>query len=102
MGLSRRYTLTLIREDVTDEGVVVKELPQIICRFKQSENELRMSYLNENIMAEMVVDKLCSGIKQELQNPNQSMKKDVENEEIEQTIIPLCTPILPTDFFSKK
>jgi len=102
MGLSRRYTLTLIREDVTDEGVVVKELPQIICQFKQSENELRMSYLNENIMAEMVVDKLCNGIKQELRNPNQAMKKDDGNEEIEQTIIPLCNPILPTDFFNKK
>lgn len=97
MGLSRKYTLTLVREDVTDEGYVVKELPQIICQFKQSENELRMSYLNENIMAEMVVDKLCNGIKQELQNPNQAFKKDVENEEIEQTITPLTIP-----FNSKK
>jgi len=92
MGLFRRYTLTLVREDVTDEGAVVKELPQIVCRFKQSENELRMSYLNENIMAEMVVDKLCNGIKQELQNPNQAMKKDDGNEKIEQTIIPLTIP----------
>ena len=92
MGLSRRYTLTLVREDITDEGVVVKEYPQIICQFKQSENELRMSYLNENIMAEMVVDKLCNGIKQELRNPNQAMKKDNGNEEIEQTIIPLTMP----------
>lgn len=91
MRLFRRYTLTFIREDVTDEGVVVKELPQIIGRFKQSENELRMSYLNENIIAEMVVDKLCNGIKQELQNSNQATKKDDENEEeyIEQTITPL-------------
>lgn len=92
MGLSRRYTLTLIREDITDEGAVVKELPQIVCQFKQSENELRMSYLNESIMAEMVVDKLCNGIKQELRNPNQAMKKDDGNEEIEQTIIPLTIP----------
>ena len=97
MGLFRRYTLTLVREDVTDEGVVVKELPQIISRFKQSENELRMSYLNENMMTEMVVDKLCDGIKQELRNPNQAMKKDSENEEIEQTITPLIIP-----FNSKK
>ena len=81
MGLFRRYTLTLAREDVTDEGVVVKELPQIICQFKQSENELKMSYLNENVIAEMVVDKLCNGIKQELRNPNQAVKKDGENEE---------------------
>ena len=92
MGLFRRYTLTLTREDVSDEGVVVKELPQIICRFKQSENELRMSYLNENIMAEMVVDKLCNGIKQELRNPNQALKKDDENKGVEQTIIPLSVP----------
>lgn len=92
MGLFRKYTLTLTREDVTDEGAVVKELPQIICRFKQSENELRMSYLNENIMAEMVVDKLCNTIKQELRNPNQAMKKDSENNEIDQTIIPLTVP----------
>ena len=91
MGLFRRYTLTLIREDVTDEGYVVKEYPSIICRFQQSENELRMSYLNENIMTEMVVDKLCNGIKQELQNSNQAVKKDGENEEVEQTIIPLTT-----------
>ena len=69
MGLYRKYTLTLTREDVTDEGCIVKELPRIICQFKQSENELRMSYLNENIITEMVVDKLCGGIKQELQNP---------------------------------
>lgn len=95
MGLFRRYTLTLTREDVSDEGVVVKELPQIICRFKQSENELRMSYLNENIMAEMVVDKLCNGIKQELRNHNQAMKKDNENKEIGQTIIPLTVPFDP-------
>lgn len=98
MGLFRRYTLTLVREDVTDEGVVVKELPQIICRFKQSENELRMSYLNENMMAEMVVDKLCDGIKQELRNPNQAMQKDYENEEIGQTI----TPLIIKPFNSKK
>lgn len=87
MGLFRRYTLTLTREDVTDEGAVVKELPQIICRFKQSANELKMSYLNENVIAEMVVDKLCNGIKQELRNPNQAMK--TEEESVEQTIMPL-------------
>ena len=87
MGLFRRYTLTLTREDVTDEGAVVKELPQIICRFKQSANELKMSYLNENVIAEMVVDKLCNGIKQELRNPNQAMK--TEEESVEQTIVPL-------------
>ena len=95
MGLFRRYTLTLVREDITDEGAVVKELPQIIGQFKQSENELKMSYLNENIIAEMVVDKLCNGIKQELQNPNQVMKKDNENKEIDQTIIPLTVPFDP-------
>jgi len=91
MGLFRRYTLTLTREDVTDEGVVVKELPQIIGRFKQSANELKMSYLNENVIAEMVVDRLCNGIKQELRNPNQAMKKDGENEEKDagQMIMPL-------------
>ena len=87
MGLFRRYTLTLTREDVTDEGAVVKELPQIIGQFKQSEIELRMSYLSENAVAEMVVDKLCSGIKQELRNPNQAMK--TEEEDVEQTITPL-------------
>ena len=97
MGLYRRYTLTLTREDITDEGCIVKELPRIICQFKQSENELRMSVLNENIITEMVVDKLCGGIKQELQNPNQAMQKDGENKEIEQTIIPLTIP-----FNSKK
>ena len=101
MGLYRRYTLTLTREDVTDEGCIVKELPRIICQFKQSENELRMSYLNENIIAEMVVDKLCSGIKQELRNPNQAMQKDAENKEIEQNITPLYNPSLPTDFNKK-
>lgn len=94
MGLFRRYTLTLNREDVTDEGGIVKELPPIICQFKQSENELRMSYLNENIIAEMVVDKMCNSIKQELQNCNQTVKKDSENEEIEQTIIPLTIPFI--------
>lgn len=79
MGLSRRYILTLVREDITDEGYVVKEYPRIMCRLQQSENELRMlSYLNENDMAEMIVDKLYSGLKQELRNPNQSMKKDDE------------------------
>ena len=75
MGLYRKYTLTLTREDVTDEGCIVKELPPIICQFKQSENELKMSYLNENVIAEMLVDKLSNGIKQELQNCNQAMKK---------------------------
>lgn len=94
MGLFRRYTLTLIREDVTDEGVVVKELPQIVGQFKQSENELRLSYLNENIIAEMVVDKLCNDIKQELRNPNQALKKD-EDKEIDQTIIPLTVSSNP-------
>lgn len=91
MGLYRRYTLTLVREDVTDEGYVVKDYPPIVGRFKQTENELRMSYLNENIMAEMVVDKLCNGIKQELREPNHAMKKDGENEEKDagQMIIPL-------------
>lgn len=88
MGLFRRYTLTLNREDVTDEGVVVKELPQIICQFRQSEGELRMSYLNENVIAEMVVDKLCNGIKQELRNPNQVLKNE-EADDVEQTIAPL-------------
>ncbi len=97
MGLYRRYTLTLTREDVTDEGCIVKELPQIICQFKQSENELKMACLNENIITEMVVDKLCGGIKQELQNPNQAIQNDDENKEIEQTIIPLTIP-----FNSKK
>lgn len=92
MGLYRKYTLTLTREDVTDEGCIVKELQPIICQFKQSENELKMSYLNENVIAEMVVDKMCSSIKQELQNCNQAVKKDSENEEIEQTIIPLTMP----------
>ena len=94
MGLYRKYTLTFTREDVTDEGGIVKELPPIICQFKQSENELRMSYLNENIIAEMVVDKMCNSIKQELQNCNQAVKKDSENEEIEQTIIPLTVPFI--------
>lgn len=94
MGLYRKYTLTLTREDVTDEGGIIKELPPIICQFKQTENELRMSYLNENVIAEMVVDKMCNSIKQELQNCNQAMKKDSENEEIEQTIIPLTVPII--------
>lgn len=89
MGLYRKYTLTLTREDVTDEGGIVKNFPPIICQFKQTENELKMSYLNENVIAEMVVDQMCNGIKQELQNCNQAVKKDSENEEIEQTIIPL-------------
>ena len=94
MGLYRKYTLTFTREDVTDEGGIVKELPPIICQFKQTENELKMSYLNENIIAEMVLDKMCSSIKQELQNCNQAVKKDSENEEIEQTIIPLTVPFI--------
>ena len=94
MGLYRKYTLTFTREDVTDEGGIVKELPPIICQFKQSENELKMSYLNENVIAEMLVDKMCNGIKQELQNCNQAVKKDDENEETEQTIIPLTIPII--------
>ena len=94
MGLYRKYTLTLTREDVTDEGGIVKELPPIICQFKQSENELKMSYLNENVIAEMLVDKMCNGIKQELQNRNQAVKKDDENEETEQTIIPLTVPFI--------
>ena len=94
MGLYRKYTLTLTMEDVTDEGGIVKDLPPIICQFKQSENELRMSYLNENIIAEMVVDKMCNSIKQELQNCNQAVKKDGENEETEQTIIPLTVPFI--------
>ena len=94
MGLYRKYTLTLTREDVTDEGGIVKELPPIICQFKQSENELKMSYLNENVIAEMLVDKMCNSIKQELQNCNQAVKKDSENEEIEQTIIPLTVPFI--------
>ena len=94
MGLYRKYTLTFTREDVTDEGGIVKELPPIICQFKQSENELKMSYLNENVIAEMLVDKLSNGIKQELQNCNQAMKKDNKNEEIEQTIIPLTVPFI--------
>ena len=94
MGLYRKYTLTFTMEDVTDEGGIVKELPPIICQFKQTENELKMSYLNENIIAEMVVDKMCNSIKQELQNCNQAVKNDSENEEIEQTIIPLTVPII--------
>ena len=94
MGLYRKYTLTFTREDVTDEGGIVKELPPIICQFKQSENELKMSYLNENVIAEMLVDKMCNGIKQELQNCNQAMKKDDENEDVEQTIIPLTVPFI--------
>ena len=94
MGLYRKYTLTFTREDVTDEGSIVKELSPIICQFKQSENELKMSYLNENVIAEMLVDKMCNGIKQELQNCNQVVKKDTENEETEQTIIPLTVPII--------
>ena len=94
MGLYRKYTLTFTREDVTDEGGIVKELPPIICQFKQSENELKMSYLNENVIAEMLVDKMCNSIKQELQNCNQAVKNDSENEEIEQTIIPLTVPII--------
>ena len=53
-----------------------------------------MSYLNENVIAEMLVDKMCNGIKQELQNCNQAVEKDIENEEIEQTIIPLTVPII--------
>ena len=94
MGLYRKYTLTFTREDVTDEGGIIKELPPIICQFKQTENELRMSYLNENVIAEMVVDKMCNSIKQELQNCNQAVEKDIENEEIEQTIIPLTVPFI--------
>ena len=94
MGLYRKYTLTFTREDVTDEGGIVKDLPPIICQFKQSENELKMSYLNENVIAEMLVDKMCNGIKQELQNCNQAMKKDGENEDMEQTIIPLTVPFI--------
>ena len=94
MGLYRKYILTFTREDVTDEGCIVKELPPIICQFKQSENELKMSYLNENVIAEMLVDKMCDGIKQELQNCNHVVKKDTENEETEQTIIPLTVPII--------
>ena len=101
MGLFRRYTLTLAREDVTDEGYVVKEYFPIVGRFQQSENELKMVYLNENNIAEMVIDKLCNGIKQELRNPNQAMQKDAENKEIEQNITPLYNPSLPTDFNKK-
>ena len=29
-----------------------------------------MSYLNANVIAEMAVNKLCNGIKDELRNPN--------------------------------
>lgn len=94
MGLYRKYTLTFTRENVTDEGGIVKELPPIICQFKQSENELKMSYLNENVIAEMLVDKMCNGIKRELQNCNQAVKKDGENEETEQIIIPLTVPFI--------
>ena len=94
MGLYRKYTLTLTMEDVTDEGGIVKDLPPIICQFKQSENELKMSYLNENVIAEMVVDKMCNSIKQELQNCDQAVEKDSENEEKEQTIIPLTVPFI--------
>ena len=94
MGLYRKYTLTFTREDVTDEGGIVKEPPPILRQFKQTENELKMSYLNENIIAEMVVDKMCNSIKQELQNCNQSVEKDIENEETEQTIIPLTVPFI--------
>ena len=94
MGLYRKYTLTFTREDVTDEGCIVKDLSPIICKFKQSENELKMSYLNENVIAEMLVDKMCNGIKQELQNCNQVVKKDSENEDVEQTIIPLTVPFI--------
>ena len=94
MGLYRKYTLTFTMEDVTDEGGIVKELPPIICQFKQSENELKMSYLNENVIAEMLVDKMCNGIKQELQNCNQAVKKDSENKDMEQTIIPLTIPFI--------
>ena len=50
------------------------------------------TYLNENVIAEMIIDKLSNGIKQELRNPNQALKKDDENKEIEQTIIPLTVP----------
>ena len=60
----------------------------------KSENELKRSYLNENVITEMLVDKMCNGIKQELQNCNQVVKKDTENEETEQTIIPLTVPII--------
>ena len=60
----------------------------------KSENELKRSYLNENVITEMLVDKMCNGIKQELQNCNQVVKKDTENEETEQTIIPLTIPII--------
>ena len=60
----------------------------------KSENELKRSYLNENVITEMLVDKMCNGIKQELQNCNQVVKKDTENEETEQTIIPLTVPFI--------
>ena len=60
----------------------------------KSENELKMSYLNENVIAEMLVDKMCNGIKQELQNCNQAVKKDSENKDMEQTIIPLTVPFI--------
>ena len=60
----------------------------------KSENELKMSYLNENVIAEMLVDKMCNGIKQELQNCNQAVKKDSENKDMEQTIIPLTIPFI--------
>ena len=96
MGLKRRYKLVFTRETVTDEGIVVKEKPQILGQILENEEMLQILLVPELVVEQTILQKLYEGVKNELEHPNACLnKKDitkevkVEEPQIEPIIIPL-------------
>lgn len=94
MGLQRRYKILFTQETITDEGAVVKEKAPIQGQICVPEEEFQRSLMPETLISEIMIEKLCLGLKQEIKNPNHQLdnekQKEIVNEEPEvQTITPL-------------
>jgi len=94
MGLQRRYKILFTQETITDEGAVVKEKAPIQGQICVPEEEFQRSLMPETLISEIMIEKLCLGLKQEIKNPNHQLdnekQEEIVNEEPEvQTITPL-------------
>lgn len=96
MGLTRKYKIVFTREIVTDEGIVIKEKAPIMGQICETEHTFKETLVPETVIEEMMLQKLCDGLKAELRNPNACLnKKDITKEvkieepDMEQTITSL-------------
>ena len=94
--MKRVYKLVFTEQTVTDEGVVVKEKPEVIGQICEPESHFTNILVPEVVISQTVLLRLYEGLKVELEHPNHAWKnkysQSIINEppiEVEPTIIPL-------------